>query len=34
MAELFKARMEEVAKVAEYKKANGLPVFDPEREDE
>lgn len=34
MAELFKARMEEVAKVAEYKKANGLPVFDPEREEQ
>ena len=32
MAGLFKARMEQVAKVAEYKKANGLPIFDPERE--
>ena len=34
MAELFEARMEQVAKVAEYKKANGLPIFDPEREEQ
>ena len=32
MAELFKARMEQVVKVAQYKKAHDLPVFDPERE--
>ncbi|MBQ9961535.1 MAG: chorismate mutase [Firmicutes bacterium] len=34
MAELFKARMEQVAKVAEYKKTKGLPIFDPEREEQ
>ncbi|MGN1081484.1 MAG: bifunctional chorismate mutase/prephenate dehydratase, partial [Acutalibacteraceae bacterium] len=32
MAELFCERMRLVSKVAEFKKANGLPVFDPERE--
>lgn len=34
MAQLFKVRMDEVAKVAEYKRANGLPIFDPEREEQ
>ena len=31
---LFCARMEVAAKIGEYKKANGLPVFVPEREQE
>lgn len=34
MAELFKRRMDLVKKVAEYKKANSLPVYDPEREEQ
>ena len=29
MAELFSKRMQLVAKVAEYKRVNGLPVYDP-----
>ncbi len=32
MAKLFQARMEQVAKVAEYKKICGLPILDSERE--
>ncbi len=32
MAELFQERMEQVAKVAEYKKICGLPILDAERE--
>ena len=32
MAELFSKRMQLVAKVAEYKRVNGLPVYDPKRE--
>lgn len=32
MAELFRLRMAEVKKVAEYKKKNGLPVLDEKRE--
>ncbi len=34
MAELFVKRMAAVAKVAEYKSENGLPIFDAAREDE
>lgn len=34
MAELFERRMEAVAKIAAYKNAHGLPVFNPEREAE
>lgn len=34
LAELFRERMELVGKVAEYKRANGLPVYDPEREEQ
>lgn len=34
MASLFERRMEEVAKVAEYKMAKGLPVYDPKREEQ
>lgn len=34
MAKLFEQRMKEVQKVAEYKKENGLPIFDEEREKE
>ncbi len=33
MAELFCKRMEAAKKVAEYKMKNGLPIFDPSRED-
>ena len=32
LAKLFCRRMQLVKKVAEYKKANGLPIFDPQRE--
>ena len=32
MAELFKARMDQVVKVAKYKQAHNLPIFDSERE--
>ena len=32
MAELFRRRMELVEQVGLYKKANSLPVYDPERE--
>ncbi len=32
LTELFQKRMDTAAKIAEYKKANGLPVFDPARE--
>ena len=32
LAALFKERMEVAAKVAEYKKTNGLPITDPARE--
>ena len=32
MAELFRQRMELVEQVGEYKKANALPVYDPDRE--
>lgn len=34
MAELFCARMKAVRTVAEYKMENGLPVFDPQREEQ
>ena len=34
MAQLFEARMRQVAKVAEYKRQNGLPIYDPKRENE
>ena len=34
MAGLFEARMQQVAKVAEYKRQNGLPIYDPKREAE
>ena len=34
MAELFRERMEAVRLVAEYKKEKGLPIFDPEREEQ
>lgn len=34
MADLFKERMALVKRVGEYKKANGLPVYDPEREEQ
>lgn len=34
MAELFEDRMELVKKVAQYKKDNGLPVYDPKREEQ
>ena len=34
MAELFELRMQQVAKVAEYKRQNGLPIYDPKREAE
>ena len=34
MAELFELRMQQVAKVAEYKQQNGLPIYDPKREAE
>ncbi len=34
MAELFVQRMELVGKVAEYKKENSLPIYDPEREEQ
>ena len=34
MAELFLERMEAVRLVAEYKKEKGLPIFDPEREEQ
>lgn len=34
MARLFSERMRAVEKVAEYKKAHGLPILDPVREDE
>ncbi len=34
MAGLFEARMQQVAKVAEYKRENGLPIYDPKRETE
>lgn len=34
MAELFKDRMALVEKVAEYKKEKGLPILDPERENQ
>lgn len=33
MAALFERRMTAVAQVADHKKKNGLPIFDPERED-
>ena len=33
MAALFERRMVAVAQVADYKKKNGLPIFDPDRED-
>lgn len=32
MAELFVRRMEASSRVLEYKRKNGLPIFDPERE--
>ena len=32
LTELFQKRMDTAARIAEYKKANGLPVFDPARE--
>ncbi len=32
MAALFEARMECARQVLEYKKENGLPIFDPSRE--
>ena len=32
MARLFEKRMELVAQVAEYKRANSLPIYDAERE--
>ena len=34
MAQLFEARMRQVAKVAEYKRQKGLPIYDPKRENE
>ena len=34
MAALFEKRMEAVKAVAEYKAKNGLPIFDPKREDQ
>ena len=34
MAELFTDRMEQVKKVGEYKKINGIPIYDPEREEQ
>ena len=34
MAELFTKRMDAVKAVAEYKKQNGLPIFDAAREEE
>lgn len=34
MAKLFVKRMELVSKVAEYKKKNGLPIYDPKREEQ
>ena len=34
MAELFVRRMQAAQKVAEYKKAHGMPIFDAEREEE
>lgn len=32
MAKLFEARMQAVVQVAEYKKENNIPIFDPVRE--
>ena len=31
LTELFQKRMDTAAKIAEYKKANGMPIFDPAR---
>lgn len=34
MARLFELRMEAVSEVAQYKREHGLPIYDPEREEE